>query len=129
MFNWFNHAEKSGISTSWIALNEASQLEELFELSRETDVVLFKHSTRCSVSSMALRRLETSPVLQKSDVAFYFLDLIAHREISNRVSDLTRIRHESPQLIVIRNGQVIYHTSHGGIRAEELETVIGSASA
>lgn len=79
---------------------------------------IFKHSTRCSISSMVKSRLEkASP---SGDVDFYYLDLIAHRALSNKVAETFNVYHESPQILLIRNGECIYDESHLGISMDDI---------
>lgn len=107
---------------NWIPLNKEEQLEEIRERSAIVPQVIFKHSTRCGTSSMVLDRLERSKTPEKID--FYFLDLIRHRDISNKISEAFHVYHESPQILVIRNGECVYDESHMGIRMDELEEAI-----
>lgn len=95
---------------NWIELNHVSQLDVIQDSSYTKAQVIFKHSTRCSISSMALNRLEKSEAPQAAD--FYFLDLIRHRDISNSIADVFNVQHESPQILIIKNGKCIYHESH-----------------
>jgi bacillithiol system protein YtxJ len=103
---------------TWNELTEETQLKEIVELSRTQPVIIFKHSTRCSISTMAKGRLERSVAPQ--NVAFYYLDLIRHRNISNRIAEQFHVHHESPQVLLIRNGECIYDESHNGISMEEI---------
>lgn len=102
----------------WIIINSDKQLEEIKEKSREKPVVIFKHSTRCAISGMAKSRLERSK--KPEDIDFYFLDLIHYRNLSNRLSEDFNILHESPQVLVIKDGICIYDESHSGIRMEDI---------
>jgi bacillithiol system protein YtxJ len=104
-------------SDVWSELNSIEQLKELYQQSDTTPVILFKHSTRCSISSMAKSRIESNWSKLFSDLPIYYLDLIAHRNISNSIAEDLGIEHQSPQIIVVKNGQAIYDTSHGGIDA------------
>ena len=103
---------------NWIILTDEQQLNNLKELSREKAQVIFKHSTRCASSSMAKARLErnTSP----NDVDFYFLDLIRYRQLSNKIADIFAVSHESPQVLLIKNGACVYEESHSGIQMEDI---------
>ncbi|MEO5647421.1 MAG: bacillithiol system redox-active protein YtxJ, partial [Chitinophagaceae bacterium] len=83
------------------------------EQSKSTPQVIFKHSTRCSISSMAKSRLERSSEPENMD--FHYLDLIAHRSLSTKIADEFNVYHESPQVLVISNGECIYDESHSGI--------------
>lgn len=94
----------------WEILNSESQLSAL--LQQPGLVAIFKHSTRCSISSMAKNRLERE---WNHDFPIYYLDLIAYRAISDRISERSGVTHQSPQLIVFQNGKVIYHASHTAI--------------
>ena len=103
---------------NWIKLTTLDQLEEIKEKSKATPQIIFKHSTRCSISSMALNRLERAETLPAAD--FYYLDLIAHRNISNTIADEFAVHHESPQILLIKNGECLYDESHSGISMDEL---------
>jgi bacillithiol system protein YtxJ len=103
---------------NWIPLTKEEQLTELIERSNTVPQVIFKHSTRCGTSSMVLSRLERSDAPVSVD--FYFLDLIRYRDISNRIAEQFHVYHESPQVLLIKNGQCIYDESHMGIRMDEL---------
>ncbi len=108
----------------WITLNDMAQLDEIIESSTTRPVAIFKHSTRCSISSMAKGRLERSWNYSNQELPAYYLDLIAYRDISNKVAEQFGVTHESPQLLLLKNGEVVYHNSHGGIRAEALAPFI-----
>lgn len=103
---------------NWIKLTSAEQLTEIKERSNSKPQVIFKHSTRCSVSSMAKNRLERSEPPQNAD--FYYLDLIAYRSISNQIADEFQVYHESPQVLVIKNGACVYDESHSAISMDEI---------
>jgi bacillithiol system protein YtxJ len=102
----------------WIHLNDEEQLKQIISKSQIKPQVIFKHSTRCSISAVALQRLQK--VNQPSDIDFYFLDLIAHRSLSNRIVDMFKVHHESPQVLVIKDGECIYEESHLGISMDEI---------
>lgn len=102
----------------WIELNTEVQLNEIKELSKEKPQLIFKHSTRCAVSSMAKSRLERSTPPQNVD--FYFLDLIRYRDISNKVAESFDVYHESPQVLLIKNGECVYDESHSGISMDDI---------
>ncbi|MGN6478441.1 MAG: bacillithiol system redox-active protein YtxJ [Flavipsychrobacter sp.] len=103
---------------NWIALTEEAQLDQIKEQSKQQPVVIFKHSTRCSISDMAKGRLErkTAP----ENVQFYYLDLIRYRNISNDIAKVFGVRHESPQILLIKNGECVYDESHNGISMEDI---------
>ena len=106
----------------WHTLSDINQLKDISELSKEQGinaVLLFKHSTRCSISSMALSRLETKWQMNEK-IPTYFLDLLQHRHISDEIASLFSVNHASPQVLLIKNGSCIYHNSHNGIVASEI---------
>lgn len=103
---------------NWISLTTPEQVSEIKVKSATSFQVIFKHSTRCSISSMVLSRLERSDA--PAGIDFYFLDLIAYRSLSNLVAETFHVQHESPQLLLIRNGDCIYEESHMGINMDEL---------
>ncbi|MES2332885.1 MAG: bacillithiol system redox-active protein YtxJ [Bacteroidota bacterium] len=109
---------------NWIPLNKEEQLAQIREKSATVPQVIFKHSSRCGTSSMVLDRLERSKAPETID--FYFLDLIRHRDISNKISEEFKVFHESPQVLLIKNGECVYDESHMGIRMDELEEAINS---
>ena len=103
---------------NWNELSSAEQLAVLIELSNTRPQVIFKHSTRCSISSMAKSRLERSE--QPGTADFYYLDLIRYRQLSDKIADDFAVTHESPQILVIKNGECVYEESHSGIHMEEI---------
>jgi bacillithiol system protein YtxJ len=107
---------------NWSLLTQENQIQDIIEESKQKPVVIFKHSTSCSISATAKGRLErqwSEPDLQA--VKPYYLDLLAYRPVSNQVARAFEIAHESPQLLLIRNGQCVYDASHLGIRLEEVK--------
>jgi bacillithiol system protein YtxJ len=106
---------------NWIALEDLGQLNEIITRSEEQPVVIFKHSTRCSVSRMALKQFENEFDL-KEKVTSYFLDLIAFRDVSNEIASRFDVVHQSPQLLLVTNGKCVYNVSHSDIDASELKS-------
>tara|TARA_B100001093_G_C26552271_1_gene895001 strand:- start:481 stop:825 length:345 start_codon:yes stop_codon:yes gene_type:complete len=98
----------------WIYIISQSSLEELINTSYDTKVLLFKHSTRCSISTLAKNRIE-SVGDKKIIKSCYFLDLLAFRQLSNKISSDFNVYHESPQVLIIDKGKCITHLSHGDI--------------
>ncbi|WP_017497090.1 bacillithiol system redox-active protein YtxJ [Flavobacterium sp. WG21] len=110
-------------NVNWTQLTDVAQLMEIEAISNEKPVVIFKHSTRCSISRMALKQFEREYALENT-VGAYFLDLIAYRDVSNEIASRFNVYHESPQLILIRNGKAVYDVSHSDIDAEALKSKI-----
>lgn len=110
-----NTSENSNDSKmQWEQLDDVSQLDTIIKQSMEKPVVIFKHSTRCSISRMALRQFENEFDLQDK-VSPYYLDLIANREVSNGISQRFNVEHQSPQVLLIKDGLSVYDISHEGI--------------
>lgn len=109
----------------WNELNNLQQLGQLLKDSHDKKVIIFKHSTRCSISRAALDRLERHWKQEElGEVQPYFLDLISYREISNQIQDVLNVDHESPQLILISKGAAVYHRSHFEIDYQDLKQQI-----
>ena len=104
---------------NWIPLNTISQLETIKNDTTQYSVI-FKHSTRCPVSSMAKRTIEHGSDLIPDGVPVYYLDLITYREISNTIAEWWNIKHESPQLLVIKGNQTVFNASHSDIDMDEI---------
>ncbi len=102
----------------WIHLSDEEQLKQIITRSHTRAQVIFKHSTRCSISAVALQRLQKSE--QPSEVDFYFLDLLAHRSISNKIAEVFKVHHESPQILLIKDGECIFAESHLGISMQDI---------
>ena len=109
---------------SWIPLMEESQLNEIEQASFSKPQLIYKHSTTCGISSMVLNMFSKSYDYSEEQADLYFLDLHRHRAISNEVASRLGVRHESPQLIVLDNGEVKVHRSHGAIADLDLTVYI-----
>lgn len=108
----------------WRILNSLEQLPSIAAASNHRPQVLFKHSTRCSISSMALNRLLDLGDDFYEKVDFHYLDLIAYREVSNAIAEQFHVFHESPQVILLKNGEVTYDASHMEVSASQLKSEI-----
>ncbi len=104
----------------WHDLLSTEQVDLAVQNSAQKTVVFFKHSTRCSISSMAKKRLESLTTSDLSQADFYYLDLIAHRDVSNYIAEKLHVYHESPQIVVVKNGECTYDASHMEISGREL---------
>ena len=108
----------------WFLLTEVAQLVAISEKSNTKTQVIFKHSTRCGISRMVMNQFVEAYVLTENDLDLYYLDLLNYREVSNETGYKFQVLHESPQLIVIRNGAVVAHASHGAINDIDLTRFI-----
>lgn len=102
----------------WNELTLEQQLSELITASQNKPQVIFKHSTRCGTSSLAKNRLERQYSNDFAD--FHLLDLLRYRELSTKIADTFSVYHESPQVLLIKNGECIYDESHLSINMDEL---------
>ena len=103
----------------WNLLTDLDQLDEIVEISQNQPVVIFKHSTRCSISSTALSRFERA--WGDTENAAFYLDLIAYRPISLEIAEKFEIQHQSPQALVINKGACTYSATHWDISVDELK--------
>ncbi len=112
-----NQERTSSSGFPWTALTSTGQLIEAIEASHNEPVVVFKHSTRCSISRFALKQFEQE---YRSDAAaaLYYLDLLEYRDVSNAIAETLGVQHQSPQVIVLRDGTAVYHSSHENIEAK-----------
>lgn len=103
---------------NWITLKNEEELVVVTEKSFHTPQLIFKHSTRCSISSVAKRRLdnEDAPV----GIDFYYLDLLSFRSLSNKIAEQFSVYHESPQVLLIKNGECVYDESHMAIQMDDI---------
>jgi bacillithiol system protein YtxJ len=107
---------------SWIALENEDQLAEIKQRSFHNPQLIFKHSTRCSISSMAKHRLDNS--IKPHHVDYYYLDLLKYRSLSTRIADEFSVSHQSPQVLLIKDGECIYDESHSSIHMNEIEKML-----
>jgi bacillithiol system protein YtxJ len=108
----------------WNILSTIEQLTEIEKNSFLKPQLLFKHSTRCSISDLALNRLRREEEKLSTKVDLYYLDLIRYRDISNEIAARYKVEHESPQVIVLSDGKAIYHASHHMILPDTIITML-----
>lgn len=120
VFGKKQHTETQDTKLPWIFLESMEQLETLEAGSNERPQVIFKHSSTCGISSMVLKMFNGS-YDSTLDCDLYFLTIQAHRDLSNAIADKFGVRHESPQLLVVKNGEVTFHASHGAIADLDLK--------
>jgi bacillithiol system protein YtxJ len=108
----------------WNALTSLNQLDDIKEKSSTKTQLIFKHSTRCGISRMVMNQFEKDFTLSEKDIDVYYLDLLNYRDISNAIATQFNVYHESPQLLVIKNGVVVANNSHGAINDMDLSRFI-----
>lgn len=106
---------------TWKELESINQLDELDKASATKTAVIFKHSTTCGISLHAKDKLESKWDLDEKQLDFYYLDLLNFRSISNEIASRYNVIHQSPQILVIRNGKSVYDISHNGIDLQTLK--------
>ncbi|WP_405382405.1 bacillithiol system redox-active protein YtxJ [Maribacter sp. LLG6340-A2] len=119
-----NEGDNEQIAIPWQDLTMVTQLEDIKRASAVRPQVIFKHSTTCGISRMTLNMFKNSYNLEPGQMDFHFLDLLAHRDVSNAIADTFGVRHQSPQLLIVKNGVVVFHDSHGAISEVDLEQYI-----
>lgn len=103
-------------NVDWVQITSLAQVDEIVSLSYDLPIAIFKHSTRCGISRMVLKKFEND-FDRATKVTMYFLDLLAYRDISNAISEKFAITHQSPQLLLIKEGKAVYDASHSDIEA------------
>lgn len=119
-----SNEDENSTKINWISLTESNQLSSIILQSKVTPVLIFKHSTRCGVSRMALRSFEKEFDIESNKIDLYFLDLLKYRAISSEISEKLGVYHQSPQVLLVKNEQVIYHDSHYQISVDAIKKVL-----
>jgi bacillithiol system protein YtxJ len=101
-------------------IHSKSELEEAL---RRT-AVFYKHSSRCWMSARAVRQLERYARAAGAQPVF-LIDVIAQRDLSNWLTEISGVRHASPQVILMEDGQARFHASHLGVTAKALLAAMG----
>src|SRR6478609_2355981 len=118
LFGSSEEKKETASKINWIPLQFLEQLDEMVAVSDQKPALIFKHSTRCSVSRFALKQFENEYALDDK-IDAYFLDLLEYRDISNEIASRFQVTHQSPQLLLIKNGKSVYDVSHSDIDAGE----------
>ncbi|MEO1434057.1 MAG: bacillithiol system redox-active protein YtxJ [Bacteroidota bacterium] len=116
---------KTDLQNNWKDLNNMDQLTQLIKDSSDKPVMIFKHSTRCGISARAQFMLESGWDIDPADLDFYYLDLIAHRPISNEIAARLGVVHQSPQLILVKDQKAVFDTSHHMVSLATVKQAIG----
>ena len=112
---------KENVETKFFTLDTKEQFDKIDEISHTKPVVLFKHSTRCSISRMVLKQFDIEFNFTENQMDWYLLDLLNFRDLSNEIAQRYNVTHQSPQIVVIRNGKAVFNESHDGISVEDLK--------
>lgn len=100
----------------WIPLTTLTQIKSIVDNSNNKTQIIFKHSTRCGISRMALNQFINNYNLSEKDLDLYYLDLLSYRDVSDEVGYRFQVMHQSPQVLIIKNGVAVEHASHGLIK-------------
>ncbi len=124
LFNSFftksqQHPVKGNVN--WIHLTNIDQIKQIRSLSKSETVFIFKHSTRCGISKMVIKRFENMFDESMSNVKVYYLDLLNYRDISNEIAVAFKVIHQSPQLLIIKNEVSVFNASHQDITSVKLQ--------
>ena len=118
---WNLFSSDMNIHQSWKTINSIQELDAVLDSSHDKPVILFKHSTTCSRSAYAKHRLESNYSISPTKAEFYYLDLLNHRDVSNSIASKLGITHQSPQIILVKNGKAVFNTSHESISLKSIE--------
>ena len=113
--------EENKIKVNWIPFNSLEQIKTIKELSKSETILIFKHSTRCGISSMVIKRFEKLFNESIKNIKVYYLDLLKFRDISDEVGNSFQVIHQSPQLLVIRNESSVLNVSHYDITTVDIQ--------
>jgi bacillithiol system protein YtxJ len=106
-------------------IQSIQELNDALERSASQPLLLFKHSTRCPISAGAHKEAEAylngTP---REDVTYGLIYVIENRDVSNEAAERLGVKHESPQAILIKDGQAVWHTSHSKITKSTLEEIL-----
>jgi bacillithiol system protein YtxJ len=117
-------SQQADIPESWTPIRKITDLDQVDQASQEKPVMLFKHSVTCGISSGAKYRLESDWDNLSSDLPCFYLDLLNHRDVSNAIADRYKVVHQSPQILIISNGESIYDTSHHNISVGDINSAV-----
>lgn len=113
--------ENENVEAKFFTLNAKEQFDEIDEISHSKPVVLFKHSTRCIISRTVLKQFDVEFNFTEDKMDWFLLDLLNFRDLSNEIADRYNVTHQSPQIVVIRNGKAIFNESHDSISVADLK--------
>ncbi|MDB4226349.1 bacillithiol system redox-active protein YtxJ [Flavobacteriaceae bacterium] len=113
--------EEKETNVNWIPLNSLEQIKTIKELSKSETIFVFKHSTRCGISSMVIKRFENLFDSSMNNIKVYYLDLLNFRAISDEVGYSFQAQHQSPQLLIIRNEVAVLNVSHYDITTVNIQ--------
>ena len=124
MFGYRTSKEVEETYLSWTPLISVEEINTIIEISKNQSILIFKHSTRCGISRMIIKQFESLFNEENKQLKVYYLDLLNFREVSSKLSEVFQVIHQSPQLLVIKNGISVYNESHYEITKVNLSKYI-----
>jgi bacillithiol system protein YtxJ len=106
---------------NWIPLDSSQKIGQIIARSHEVPCLIYKHSNRCEICHIAQYRLEDDWPFEANALEPYYLDVIQHRPVSLEVADIFSVQHESPQILLIVNGECVHDASHLDITIREIQ--------
>jgi bacillithiol system protein YtxJ len=119
--NTSEEKQNEKVEAKFFTFNKMEQFDEIDEISQTKPVVLFKHSTRCIISRTVLKQFDADFNFSEDKLDWYVLDLLNHRDLSNEIASRYNVVHQSPQIVVIRNGKAVFNESHDSISVDDLK--------
>ena len=108
----------------WIPLTSVAEVDALKKHSHDVPCLIFKHSTSCNISAIAKFRLDDDWDFAVDEIEAYYLDLLKFRTVSHHIAETFSVHHESPQVLLIADGDCVYDASHLDISVEELKEAL-----
>lgn len=105
---------------NWKTITNETDLEQIVELSKSTTCLIYKHSTRCTMSEMMKFVLEDEWDFEEGEIQPFYLDILAHKSLAKKIADDFQVYHQSPQVLLIQNGECTYDEDHRDISVEEI---------
>lgn len=119
--NTSEEKQNEPVEAKFFTLNKIEQFDEIDAISHTKPVVLFKHSTRCIISRTVLKQFDNDFQFPEEKIDWYLLDLLNHRDLSNEIASRYNVFHQSPQIVVIKNGKAVFNESHESISVDDLK--------
>ncbi|WAC13806.1 bacillithiol system redox-active protein YtxJ [Dyadobacter pollutisoli] len=99
---------------NWITISSEEEVQNIYNSGEYS--IIYKHSPRCMTSLMAYRQLKSDVnSVPNVQVPVYIVDVIANRKESQSIASTFQVEHESPQLLIVKNGECLYDSSHEDI--------------
>jgi len=112
------------MAVNWKSLTTTKEVDELIQSSHQKPTLIFKHSTSCGISAHMKMQFETEWAVGENTIDVYYLDLLAHRDVSNYIAEVSKVYHQSPQIILFKDGEVVANASHQAIKASLVEEAL-----